>query len=138
MNRLRCLPATVLVFSLFSPAVVFAEEAPVPCKVLTAEEWGKVVGSAVTAIPGDMNCSYDGKASGGQLRILAVSASEAQARSVAARYASALPGTPGEHTALIDSKGRVVFSIALFQDEVTPKTSIQLQALLAAVKRNLK
>jgi hypothetical protein len=138
MSLLRCLPVTVLVLLLFSPAAASAEDAPLPCKVLTAEEWGKVVGSSVTATPGDMNCSYVGKASGGQLRILAVAPSAAQARAVAASYASGLPNTPGAQTALIDSKGLVVFSIALFQDEVTRETPIQLQGLLAAVKRNLK
>ena len=138
MNLLGCLPATAVVLSLLGSAPALADDAPLPCKVLTAEEWGKVVGSSVKATPGDMNCSYVGKASGGQLRILTMAASPAQARAVAASYASALPNTPGEQTAVIDSKGLVVFSIALFQDEVTKETPAQLQGLLAAVKRNLK
>lgn len=134
----RCLPVTALLLSLLGATAACAQDAPLPCKVLTAEEWGKVVGSPVKATAGDMNCSYVGKASGGQLRILAVAPSAAQARAVAASYASGLPSTPGAQTALIDSKGAVVFSIALFQDEVTKETPIQLQGLLAAVKRNLK
>lgn len=138
MSLLRCLPVAALLLSLLGATAARAEDAPLPCKVLTAEEWGKVVGSPVTATPGDMNCSYVGKASGGQLRILAVAPSAAQARTIAASYASGLPATPGAQTALIDSKGSVVFSIALFQHEVTKETPIQLQGLLAAVKRNLK
>ena len=138
MSLPRCLPVTALLLSLLGATAAIAEDAPLPCKVLTAEEWGKVVGSPVTATPGDMNCSYVGKASGGQLRILAVAPSAAQARAVAANYASGLPNTPGAQTALIDSKGLVVFSIALFQHEVTKETPIQLQSLVAAVKRNLK
>ncbi len=138
MSLPRRLPVTALVLSLLGSTPVFAGDAVLACNVLTAQEWSKVVGSSVSATPGDMNCSYVGAASGGQLRILAVAPSAAQARAVAASYASGLPGTPGAQTAVIDSKGSVVFSIALFQDEVTKDTPTQLQGLLAAVKRNLK
>lgn len=120
-----------------SSGSAFAVDAPLPCKVLPAADWSKVVGSVVTAIPGDMNCSYDGKASGGQFRILVVSSSAAQARAAVTMYSAGIENTPGAGRSVIDSQGNIVFSIALFQDEITASTPAQLQGLLAVVKRNL-
>src|SRR4029077_3801702 len=56
-----------------------------PCEIVSAEAWGGIMGYTVTAIPGDMNCSYNGKSGGGHFRILATVASSSEAEASAKR-----------------------------------------------------
>jgi hypothetical protein len=121
------------------PAALAA--APEPCKVLPAETWNGIMGSTATATPGDGNCTYAGKAGGGQFRILANSGSSGDAAALAKRMRDHQSHQPkGGHDPrlnVIDSQGSVVFSIALFQDAVNGSTASQLEKLTTAAKRYL-
>jgi hypothetical protein len=113
---------------------------PDPCQVLPAGVWSSIMGYAATATPGDMNCTYEGprKTGGGQFRIIAIAGSSAEAQASAKRMRDLQP--KGSHNAslgVVDSKGTVVFSIALFQDAATDSTASQLQKLVAAAKQRL-
>jgi len=112
-----------------------------PCKVLPAETWGSSMGYAATATPGEMTCTYQGKAGGGQFRIMSNSGSSADAAAAVKRMRDHQSHQPkGGHDSrlnVIDSQGGVVFSIALFQDAATDATSAQLQKLTAVAKQNL-
>jgi hypothetical protein len=112
-----------------------------PCKVLSAEAWGSSMGYAVTATPGEMTCSYLGKAGGGQFRIMANAGSSADATAYVKRMRDHQSHQPkGGHDPrlnVIDSQGGVVFSIALFQDSATDASSSQLQKLAASAKQHL-
>jgi hypothetical protein len=132
--------AHVLAFGLLLATPAAFGESPAPCQVLSAEAWGGVMGYAATATPGDMNCTYEGanKAGGGQLRILAIAASSAEAAASAKRMRDR--PSKGSHDAglsTFDSQGNVVFSIALFQKASTDATAAQLQKLVAAAKQHL-
>lgn len=101
------------------------------------------MGYAATATAGDMNCTYQGpsKTGGGQFRIIAVVASSAEAEASAKRMRDHQDqqSKDGHNTrlAVVDSQGTVVFSIALFQPDVTDSTASQLQKLAAAAKQHL-
>jgi hypothetical protein len=99
------------------------------------------MGGTATATPGDMNCTYQSKAGGGQLRILANTGSPAEATASAKRMRDHQSHQPkSSHDArlsVVDSQGTVVFSIALFQKAVTDSTSSQLQKLVAVAKQHL-
>jgi hypothetical protein len=99
------------------------------------------MGYAVTATPGDMNCTYLSKAGGGQFRIMANTGSAAEATAAVKRMRDHQSHQPkGGHDPrlnVIDSQGGVVFSIALFQDAATDSTAPQLQKLVAAAKQHL-
>ena len=113
---------------------------PAPCQVLSAEAWGGIMGYAATAIPGDMNCTYEGanKAGGGQFRILANVASSTEAEASAKRMRDRQPkGSHNANLSVVDFQGTVVFSIALFQKAPTDSTASQLQKLVAAAKQHL-
>ena len=96
------------------------------------------MGYQATATPGEMNCTYEGKAGGGQFRIMAVvsSATEAQA-AVKRMNTDQWKNSPNGKMGILDSQGKIVFSIALFQENATADTKAQLQQLLAVVKSNL-
>lgn len=112
--------------------------APEPCKVLSAEAWGSIMGYTATATPGDMNCTYQSKSGGGQFRIIAVAESTAVAEAGAKRLRDMEPkDSPMAWRGGVYSKGSVVFSIALFQHAATADTASQLQKLVAAAKQNL-
>ena len=88
-----------------------------------------------------MNCTYEGpdQSGAGQLRIIAVLASSAEAAASAKRLKDRL-AKRGHHSAElgeIDSQGKVVFSIALFLPDATGKSKAQLQQLMAAAKAQL-
>jgi hypothetical protein len=112
-----------------------------PCKVLSAESWGGSMGYAVTATPGDMTCTYQGKSGGGKFRITSETGSAADAAANVKRMRDHQSHQPkGGHDPrlnVIDSQGGVVFSIALFQDAATDATSSQLQKLTATAKQHL-
>jgi hypothetical protein len=113
---------------------------PDPCQVLPAGAWSSIMGYAVTAKPGDMNCTYEGprNTGEGQFRILANAASSAEATASATRMRARQPrGGHNPRLAVVDSQGTVVFSIALFQKEPTDSTASQLQKLVAAAKLHL-
>ena len=87
-----------------------------------------------------MNCTYEGagKTGAGQLRIMAVAASSAEAEASVKR----MQDRPhrGSHDAgltAFDSQGTVVFSISLFQHAATSSSAAQLQKLVAAAKQGL-
>ena len=112
-----------------------------PCKVLSAESWSSSMGYAATATPGDMTCTYQSKAGGGQFRIMANTGSSSDATAFVKRMRDHQSHQPkGSHDPrlnVIDSQGGVVYSIALFQSAATDATSSQLQKLSAAAKQNL-
>ncbi len=113
---------------------------PAPCQILPAEAWSSIMGYAATATPGDMNCTYEGprKTGGGQFRIIAIAGSSAEAQASAKRMRDLQPkGSHNANLGVVDSKGTVVFSIALFQDAATDSTASQLQKLVAAAKQRL-
>ena len=113
---------------------------PAPCQILPAETWSSIMGYKATATPGDMYCTYEGpsKTGGGQLRILAVAGSSAEAEASAKRMRDRQPrGSHDPRLAVVDSQGTVVFSIALFQHAATDATASQLQKLVAAAKQRL-
>lgn len=113
---------------------------PEPCKILTPEAWGGIMGYAATAIPGDGNCTYEGanKAGGGQFRIMAVTSSSAEAESSVRRMRERQAhSSHGAGLSVIDSQGPVVFSVALFQHAATDGSAAQLQKLAAAAKQHL-
>jgi hypothetical protein len=115
-----------------------AGASPEPCKVLPAEAWGSIMGYAATATPGDQNCTYQGKSGGGQFRILVVAASRAEAQAGAKRMRDQQPKeSPNAGLGVVDSQGAVVFSISLFQDEVTDSTPAQLKKLVTVVRQHL-
>jgi hypothetical protein len=113
---------------------------PAPCQILSAETWGGIMGYATTATPGDMYCTYEGanKAGGGQLRIIAVVGSSAEAEASVKRMRDHQhKGTHDPNLGTVDSQGTVVFSIALFQHAANESTASQLQKLVAAAKQRL-
>lgn len=112
--------------------------ASAPCEILPAEAWSGIMGYTVTAIPGDMNCSYNGKGGGGQFRILATVASSSEAEASAKRMQDRQQN--GRHNpglSAVDSQGTMVFSIALFQKAPTADSPAQLKKLVAAAKQHL-
>ena len=128
-----------LAFALsFVAATAAAGGAPAPCQVLPADVWGGIMGYTVVATPGEMYCTYMGKSGGGQFRIMVVAESSAVAEAGAKRMRDMQPKDgPGAGRGTVDSKGSVVFSIALFQKEITASTASQLQQLVAAAKQRL-
>jgi hypothetical protein len=111
---------------------------PAPCQALPAETWSSIMGYAATATPGEMYCTYEGKAGGGQFRILAIAASRAEAEAGAKRIRDQQPkGSRNASLGVVDSQGTVVFSIALFQPAATESTASQLKKLVAAAKQHL-
>ena len=122
---------------LFAVGPAFAGEQE-PCKALPAQQWSKVMGYQATATPGEMNCTYEGKAGGGQFRIMAVVSSAAEAQAGVKRMnTDQWKNSPNGQMGILDSQGKIVFSIALFQENATADTKAQLQQLLAVVKSNL-
>jgi hypothetical protein len=108
-----------------------------PC-VIPAEVWSGIMGYTVTATPGDMNCTYSGKSGAGQLRVLANTGSSSEADASAKRMQDRQQ--KGKHNpglSAIDSQGKVVFSIALFQSAPTVDSAAQLKKLVAAAKQYL-
>ena len=95
------------------------------------------MGYTATATPGEMNCTYEGKGGGGQLRIMAISGSSAEAVAGAKRLRELGKGSPNAWGGVVESQGPVVFSISLFQDAPTESTASQLQKLVAAAKQHL-
>lgn len=121
----------------FLAASAVCASAPAPCEVLSAGEWSSIMGYTATATPGDMNCTYEGKGGGGQLRIMAVTGSSAEAAAGAKRLRELGKGNPNAWGSAVESQGPVVFSISLFQDAPTEKTASQLQKLVAAAKQHM-
>lgn len=111
--------------------------APEPCKVITAEAWSSIMGDTAKATPGEAMCTYEGGKGGGQLRIMAVTSSAAEAQTSAKRMQDHMAGNPNAWRGVTDSQGPVVFSISLFQKTPTEGTAAQLQKLVAAAKQNL-
>ena len=133
----RIMLPLALGFLFLSVSTAYAA-ALVPCRILPAEAWSGIMGYAVTAIPGDMNCGYSGKEGGGQFRILANAASSSEAEASAKHMQDRQQN--GKHNpglSAVDFQGTVVFSIALFQKEPTADSASQLKKLVAAAKQNL-
>ncbi len=128
----------------FLVSPVASAASPAPCQAIPAEAWSSVMGYKATATPGEMTCTYagPGKKSGGQFRIMSVTASNAEAEAIVKRMrdhqAHQRKGGHNPNLNVIDSQGTVVFSIALFQHEPTASTAEQLQKLVAAAKQHLK
>lgn len=132
----RIMPLS-LGFLFLSASTAYAAS-PSPCEIVSAEVWGGIMGTTVTATPGDMNCSYTGKSGGGQFRILATVGSNSEADASAKRMQDRQ--AKGKHNpglSAIDSQGTVVFSISLFQKEPTADSAAQLKKLVAAAKQHL-
>jgi hypothetical protein len=144
-HTMRTIPGSIpllLVLAVSLVTVSMASAAAIePCKVLSAEAWGSSMGYSVTATPGDMTCTYQGKAGGGQFRIMSETGSSADATAAVKRMREHQSHQPkGGHDPrlnVIDSQGGVVFSIALFQDSATDASSSQLQKLAASAKQHL-
>jgi hypothetical protein len=107
-----------------------------PCKVLTAEKFGQIMGYAATINKTgstETTCFYEGPAhSGGQFMILTESAAGPQADAMLNRRGSSPP--PG--SGLVGGtyrQGSIIFSVS-----VRSTDQAKLQALVAEVKRNLK
>ncbi|MFY9821530.1 MAG: hypothetical protein WAM82_09110 [Thermoanaerobaculia bacterium] len=123
---------------LFLSASTAYAASPSPCEIISAEAWGGIMGTPVTAIPGDMNCSYSGKSGGGQFRILATVGSSSEADASAKRMQDRqAKGRHNPGLSAIDSQGTVVFSVALFQSAPTADSASQLKKLVAAAKQHL-
>lgn len=112
-----------------------ASAAHVPCKVLTAQAFGKIMGYSASVMPASTatNCFYKGPGNSfGQFTILTEAASGPQADAFLHRRGSQPPPSSG----LIGGtfrEGSVIFSISLKSNDRT-----KLQALVAEIKRNLK
>lgn len=137
----RLLLLVALGASLLTPPTYGATLAP--CEVLPAASWSAIMGYTAQAIPGDMNCTYQGpgKSGAGQFRILAVVGSAAEAEASAKRMRDHQDSQPKSgHDAKLSavaSQGNVVFSIALFQPQASEGTAAQLEKLVAAAKEHL-
>ncbi len=141
MSKRRLRTSFLLTFgaALLAASVSFGAS-PEPCQVLTATTWGGIMGYAAKATPGEMNCTYEGanKAGGGQFRIMAVAASNAEAEATLKRMREHQARTGrAAGLSVFDSQGPVVFSINLFQHEATEGSAAQLQKLAAAAKQHL-
>jgi hypothetical protein len=106
-----------------------------PCKVLTAEKFGKVMGYEATIIKAastEMTCFYAGPAnSGGQFMILTETASGPQFDAMLNRRGS----TPPPGSGLVGGtykEGTIVFSVSIKSTDQT-----KLQALVAEIRHNL-
>jgi hypothetical protein len=107
-----------------------------PCKVLTAEKFGQIMGYAATinkTASNQTSCFYQGpEHSGGQFMILTESASGPQADAMINRRGS----TPPPGSGLIGGSYRlasIIFSVSIRSTDQT-----KLEALVAEIKRNLK
>lgn len=132
--HVRTLIAVVAIAGLTGFAISAASAAPKsPCKVLTAAKWGQIVGYSVTTQSTDLYCTYlGGQSGGGQFRYVGISETPAAAQAMVKRLkAMSSSNQPG----LVDSKGNVVFSIALFP--MKPGDKSKLEALRAEARRNL-
>ena len=120
-------------------AVSAASAAPTsndPCKVLTAEKFGQIMGFAATTdktASSQMTCVYQGPAdSGGQFMILTETASGPQADAMLKRRGS----TPPPGSGLIGGayrQGSIIFSVS-----VKSTDQGKLEALVAEIKHNLR
>jgi hypothetical protein len=106
-----------------------------PCKVLTAEAFGKIMGYAATVMtPGStaMTCYYEGpKGEGGQFMILTESADPARAEAMLTRRGSAPPAGSG----LVGGtyrQGSIVFSVSIHSTD-----QAKVAALVAEIRRGL-
>ena len=104
-----------------------------PCKVLTAETFGKVMGYEVKSASSGISCIYEGPGkSGGQFGILTEAASGPQADAMLNRRGSAPP--PG--SGLVGGtykEGTVIFSVSIRSTD-----RAKLEALVTEIRRNLK
>src|SRR6478672_8426818 len=107
-----------------------------PCKVLTAEKFGQIMGFAATidkTASSQMTCVYQGPTdSGGQFMILTETASGPQADALLKRRGS----TPPPGSGLIGGayrQGSIIFSVS-----VKSADQDKLEALVAEIKRNLR
>lgn len=128
------LGAAVISSAMIVP-VASASAVNVPCKVLTAEQFGQIMGYAATINKGstETTCFYEGPAhSGGQFMILTENASGPQADAMLNRRGSSPPAGSG----LIGGtyrQGSIIFSVSIRSTD-----QAKLQALVAEVKRDLK
>jgi hypothetical protein len=106
-----------------------------PCKVLTAEEFSKIMGYAATVDKTGStatSCFYTGPAhSGGQFMILTEAASGPHADAMLTRRGS----TPPPGSGLIGGtykQGTVIFSVSIRSTD-----QAKLQALVAEIRHNL-
>ena len=129
------LGATVISLVMIVP-VASAAPANDPCKVLSAEKFGQIMGYAATidkTASTETTCFYEGPPpSGGQFMILTENASGPQADAMVNRRGSSPP--PG--SGLIGGtyrQGTVIFSLSIRSTD-----QAKLQALVAEIKHGLK
>ncbi len=107
-----------------------------PCKVLTAEQFSRIMGYAATinkTASNQMSCFYQGPAhSGGQFTILTETASGQGADAMLKGRGSAPPSDSGMIGGSYRQEG-VIFSVSIRSTD-----QAKLQALVAEIKRNLK
>lgn len=127
--------AFAIVALLVVPAVSAFAAGNDPCKVLTAEKFGQIMGYTATVIKPastQMTCFYQGPAkSGGQFMIL----SETAAPHAADRFkgrGSTPPAGSGQIGGAYQ-QGSVFFSLSIKSTDQS-----KLEALVAEIKRNLK
>ncbi len=130
-SRLTSVLATALLASLLGVAT--ASAAHDPCKVLTAEQFGKIMGYAAAIDrtgSNAMHCFYTGpQHAGGQFTILS---EEARPNADAPRRGSAPPARSGLLGGAYQ-QGTVLFSLSIRTTD-----QAKVDALAAEVKRNLK
>jgi hypothetical protein len=107
-----------------------------PCKVLTAEKFGQIMGYTATidkTASTQTSCFYQGPAhSGGQFMILTETASGPQADAMLKRRGA----TPPAGSGLIGGSYRqesIIFSVSIRSTD-----QAKLEALVAEIRRNLK
>jgi hypothetical protein len=130
------LPAgAALAFSAFS---VPAPSAPHdPCKVLTAEAFGKIMGYEATinkTASTAMTCFYTGpKPEGGQFMILTETADESRAEAMTKPRKGSSPPAGSGLVGGMFHQGSIVFSVSVRSND-----QAKLDALVAEIKRGLK
>ena len=107
-----------------------------PCKVLTAEQFSRIMGYAATidkTASNQRSCFYQGPAhSGGQFMILTETASGPGADAMLKGRGSVPPPGSGLIGGAYRQEG-IIFSVSIRSTD-----QVKLQALVAEIKRNLK
>ena len=108
-----------------------------PCKVLTAAQFGKIMGYEATinkTASTGLSCFYTGPGEeGGQFMILTEAADESRAEAMTKPRKGSTPPAGSGLVGGMFSQGSVVFSVSIRSND-----QAKLQALVAEIKRGLK
>ena len=132
-SKLSLLLSTAILVSAFSAPNAFADHDP--CKTLTAEKFGEIMGYKATintAVSKGASCFYKGPGDGGGMVMIITEKASPQTAAMADKQGSTPQGENGKLGATF-REGNIIFTVG-----VTGTDPAKVTALATEVKRNLK